>query len=201
MKSLGITGNIGSGKSSVLEFLKEMGNTTFDLDDIAKNFYKTDSVIKNNVIDIFPNVKSIDNQIDTKKLGEIVFKDSMKLKALQEIIWPNVEKYILNKIDSTSELIIFEGALIIEAGWYKHFDFIWIIDSKVELSKERVLKNRNLSNNDFETILNHQKNTNTMTEILKKDKIQYSIISNNYDLQYLKKLIKKEFVNLNLKLN
>lgn len=201
MKSLGITGNIGSGKSSVLEFLKEMGNTTFDLDDIAKNFYKTDSVIKNNVIDIFPNVKSIDNQIDTKKLGEIVFKDSMKLKALQEIIWPNVEKYILNKIDSTSELIIFEGALIIEAGWYKHFDFIWIIDSKVELSKERVLKNRNLSNNDFETILNHQKNTNTMIEILKKDKIQYSIISNNYDLQYLKKLIKKEFVNLNLKLN
>lgn len=201
MKSLGITGNIGSGKSSVLEFLKEMGNTTFDLDDIAKNFYKTDSVIKNNVIDIFPNVKSIDNQIDTKKLGEIVFKDSMKLKALQEIIWQNVEKYILNKIDSTSELIIFEGALIIEAGWYKHFDFIWIIDSKVELSKERVLKNRNLSNNDFETILNHQKNTNTMTEILKKDKIQYSIISNNYDLQYLKKLIKKEFVNLNLKLN
>lgn len=201
MKSLGITGNIGSGKSSVLEFLKEMGNTTFDLDDIAKNFYKTDSVIKNNVIDIFPNVKSIDNQIDTKKLGEIVFKDSMKLKALQEIIWPNVEKYILNKIDNTSELIIFEGALIIEAGWYKHFDFIWIIDSKVELSKERVLKNRNLSNNDFETILNHQKNTNTMIEILKKDKIQYSIISNNYDLKYLKKLIKKEFVNLNLKLN
>ena len=128
MKSLGITGNIGSGKSSVLNIVKNMGNTTYDLDDVAKNFYKNDPNIKNDILEIFPKVKSNKNEIDIKKLGKIVFNDSKKLRTLQEIIWPQVEKYIINKIKNTSNLIIFEGALIIEAEWYKLFDFIWIID-------------------------------------------------------------------------
>ena len=76
MKSLGITGNIGSGKSSVLNIVKNMGNTTYDLDDVAKNFYKNDPNIKNDILEIFPKVKSNKNEIDIKKLGKIVFNDS-----------------------------------------------------------------------------------------------------------------------------
>ena len=197
MKSLGITGNIGSGKSTVLKFLKEMGNTTYDLDEIAKNFYTTDTNIKNKVLEIFPRVKSKDDEIDTNKLGQTVFNNPEKLKILQEIIWPAVEKYIFNKIENTSKLIIFEGALIIEAGWHKLFDFIWIVDSKVELSKIRVLKNRNLSENHFETILNYQNDINEMVKKLNKDNISYSIISNNSELNSLKKVTQKEFINLN----
>tara|TARA_B100000579_G_scaffold229634_2_gene188068 strand:+ start:20397 stop:20993 length:597 start_codon:yes stop_codon:yes gene_type:complete len=197
MKSLGITGNIGSGKSTVLKFLKEMGNTTYDLDEIAKNFYTTDTNIKNKVLEIFPRVKSKDDEIDTNKLGQTVFNNPEKLKVLQEIIWPAVEKYIFNKIENTSKLIIFEGALIIEAGWHKLFDFIWIVDSKVELSKIRVLKNRNLSENHFETILNYQNDINEMVKKLNKDNISYSIISNNSELNSLKKVTQKEFINLN----
>ncbi|MBC78074.1 MAG: dephospho-CoA kinase [Chloroflexi bacterium] len=197
MKSLGITGNIGSGKSTVLKFLKEMGNTTYDLDEIAKNFYTTDTNIKNKVLEIFPHVKSKDDEIDTNKLGQTVFNNPEKLKVLQEIIWPAVEKYIFNKIENTSKLIIFEGALIIEAGWHKLFDFIWIVDSKVELSKTRVLKNRNLSGNHFETILNYQNDINEMVKKLNKDNISYSIISNNSELNSLKKVTQKEFINLN----
>ena len=197
MKSLGITGNIGSGKSTVLKFLKEMGNTTYDLDEIAKNFYTTDTNIKNKVLEIFPHVKSKDDEIDTNKLGQTVFNNPEKLKVLQEIIWPAVEKYIFNKIENTSKLIIFEGALIIEAGWHKLFDFIWIVDSKVELSKIRVLKNRNISENHFETILNYQNDINEMVKKLNKDNISYSIISNNSELNSLKKVTQKEFINLN----
>jgi len=197
MKSLGITGNIGSGKSTVLKFLKEMGNTTYDLDEIAKNFYTTDTNIKNKVLGIFPHVKSKDDEIDTNKLGQTVFNNPEKLKVLQGIIWPAVEKYIFNKIENTSKLIIFEGALIIEAGWHKLFDFIWIVDSKVELSKIRVLKNRNLSENHFETILNYQNDINEMVKKLNKDNISYSIISNNSELNSLKKVTQKEFINLN----
>tara|TARA_Y100000768_G_C23954289_1_gene671905 strand:- start:235 stop:831 length:597 start_codon:yes stop_codon:yes gene_type:complete len=197
MKSLGITGNIGSGKSTVLKFLKEMGNTTYDLDEIAKNFYTTDTNIKNKVLEIFPHVKSKDDEIDTNKLGQTVFNNPEKLKVLQEIIWPAVEKYIFNKIENTSKLIIFEGALIIEAGWHKLFDFIWIVDSKVELSKIRVLKNRNLSENHFETILNYQNDINEMVKKLNKDNISYSIISNNSEINSLKKVTQKEFINLN----
>ena len=199
MKSLGITGNIGSGKSSVLNIVKNMGNTTYDLDDVAKNFYKNDPNIKNDILEIFPKVKSNKNEIDIKKLGKIVFNDSKKLRTLQEIIWPQVEKYIINKIKNTSNLLIFEGALIIEAEWYKLFDFIWIIDSKVELSQNRVTNSRNLSKKDFEMILSHQNNINEMVKILSMNNVPYSIITNNSDFKSLQKETEKKFKNLSNK--
>ncbi len=82
MNSLGITGNIGSGKSSVLYILKSMGIITYDLDEVAKNFYMTDMNVKKNVLEVFPSVLSKENQIDTKSLGQIVFSDKEKLNTL-----------------------------------------------------------------------------------------------------------------------
>jgi dephospho-CoA kinase len=191
MKSLGITGNIGSGKSSVLYILKSMGIITYDLDDVAKNFYMTDMNIKKNVLEIFPSVLSKDNQIDTKSLGQLVFSDKEKLNTLQKIIWPPIKKYISNKIDNTSKLIVFEGAVIIEAGWHKLFDYIWVIKSSHSISKQRLEKQRNLSKLNFEKILNNQLKTDEVISILDTDKIRYSIINNNSDLVALKKEIEK----------
>jgi len=191
MKSLGITGNIGTGKSSVLHILKNMGITTYDLDVVAKEFYKADTDIKNKVLKLFPSVLSKDNQIDTKRLGQLVFSDKEKLNTLQKIIWPQIEKYISKKIESTSKLIVFEGAVIIEAGWHKLFDYIWIINSSHSLSKQRLEKQRNLSKSDFEKITNNQLKTDEVICILDKDNIRYSIINNNSDLVDLKKEIEK----------
>ena len=67
MITLGITGNIGSGKSSVLNILKNMGIETYDLDNVAKDLYATDDKIKEQVLATFPSVLSDDNHIDTKK--------------------------------------------------------------------------------------------------------------------------------------
>jgi len=191
MNSLGITGNIGSGKSSVLYILKSMGIITYDLDEVAKNFYMTDMNVKKNVLEVFPSVLSKENQIDTKSLGQIVFSDKEKLNTLQKIIWPPIEKYISNKIENTSKLIAFEGAVIIEAGWHKLFDYIWVIKSSHSLSKQRLEKQRNLSKLNFEKILNNQFKTDEVISILDIDKIRYSIINNNSDLVALKKEIEK----------
>ena len=97
---------------------------TFDLDNVAKNLYKSNTSINKKVLDVFPSVSSTENQINTKKLGDLVFNDSYKLNKLQEIIWPEVEKFIQDEIDFSKELIVFEGAVIIEAGWHKFFDHI-----------------------------------------------------------------------------
>ena len=197
MITLGITGNIGSGKSTVLKILSKKSINAFDLDKIAKDFYISDNFVYSKILENFPGVLSSNNQIDTKKLGQMVFNDHEKLKTLQEIIWPKVEKEIINKIqNSTSKIIAFEGAVIIEANWHKLFDHIWIIDSNQELSKEKVLKNRNLSENDFEKILNHQYKINEMIDILNKDNIEYSVINNDSSLNELNNLIEKEIRNL-----
>jgi len=197
MITLGITGNIGSGKSTVLKILSKKSINIFDLDEIAKDFYISDNFVYSKILENFPGVLSSNNQIDTKKLGQMVFYDHEKLKTLQEIIWPKVEKEIIHKIqNSTSKIIAFEGAVIIEANWHKLFDHIWIIDSNQELSKEKVLKNRNLSENDFEKILNHQYKINEMIDILNQDNIEYSVINNDSSLNELNSLIEKEIRNL-----
>jgi len=192
MKSLGITGNIGTGKSSVLDILKNKGIQTFDLDNVAKNLYKSNISINKKVLDVFPSVSSTENQINTKKLGDLVFNDKDKLNKLQKIIWPEVEKFIQDEIDFSKELIVFEGAVIIEAGWHKHFDHIWLISTEVELSKKRVIKQRNMSEEDFEVIQNNQLKTAQLIDTLKQDKKQYTVIKNNSNLSVLKILVDKE---------
>jgi dephospho-CoA kinase len=197
MKSLGITGNIGSGKSSVLSFLSNNRTSTYDLDKVAKDFYKTEEEIKLKVINSFPNVASKDNQIDTNILGKLVFNDPKNLNLLQKIVWPSLKSFILNKIkNNSSELIAFEGAIIIEAKWHKIFDHIWIINSDLELSKKRVINNRNLSENNFNKILNNQNNIKHMIKILEKDNIPFTIINNNSNLKSLNQKILEEYKNI-----
>ena len=192
MKSLGITGNIGTGKSSVLDILKNKGIQTFDLDNVAKNLYKSNISINKKVLDVFPSVSSAENQINTKRLGDLVFNNKDKLNILQKIIWPEVEKFIKDKIDFSQDLIVFEGAVIIEAGWHKLFDNIWLISTEVELSKKRVMKQRNMSEEDFEIIQNNQLKIAQLIDTLKQDKKKYTIIKNNSNLDKLKILVDKE---------
>ena len=192
MKSLGITGNIGTGKSSVLDILKNKGIQTFDLDNVAKNLYKSNISINKKVLDVFPSVSSTENQINTKKLGDLVFNDKYKLNKLQKIIWPEVEKFINNEIVFSQGLIVFEGAVIIEAGWHKLFDHIWLITTEVGLSKKRVMKQRNMSEEDFELIQNNQLKIEQVINTLKQDKKKYTVINNNSNLDKLKILVDKE---------
>ncbi|MED5283841.1 MAG: dephospho-CoA kinase [Chloroflexota bacterium] len=192
MKSLGITGNIGTGKSSVLDILKNKGIQTFDLDNVAKNLYKSNISINKKVLDVFPSVSSAENQINTKRLGDLVFNNKDKLNILQKIIWPEVEKFIKDKIDFSQDLIVFEGAVIIEAGWHKLFDNIWLISTEVELSKKRVMEQRNMSEEDFEVIQNNQLKIAQLIDTLKQDKKKYTIIKNNSNLDKLKILVDKE---------
>ena len=197
MKSLGITGNIGSGKSSALSFLSNNRTSTYDLDKVAKDFYKTEEKIKQQVINSFPNAVSKDNQIDTNVLGKLVFNNPKNLNKLENIVWPSLKNFILNKIkNNSSELIAFEGAIIIEANWHKIFDHIWIINSDLELSKERVINNRNLSENNFNKILNNQNNVKNMIKILEKDNIPFTVINNNSNLKSLNQKILEEYKNL-----
>ena len=192
MKTLGITGNIGSGKSSVLEILKNKGINTYDLDEVAKDYYKYNEDIKKRVSEAFPNVLSENNEIDTNKLGYLVFDDIKKLKMLQNIIWPEVENFITKKIECSENLIVFEGAIIVEADWHKLLDHIWIVDTNHNLSKIRVEKERNLSEKKFHNILKKQLKPDQIKEILIRDKIDFSIINNNSNLKELKKIIEKE---------
>ena len=199
MKSLGITGNIGSGKSYVLDFLSKKFIKTYDLDKIAKNIYKEDELVKQEILQIFPDVTSKEKEIDTKILGKLVFNDDEMLHSLKKIIWPRIETFIQDKKNSNqNEFIAFEGAVIIDAKWHKMFDYIWIIDTNIEISKKRVLNSRDISEIDFMNIINNQMKLNQMQILLENENCKYSIIENNSNIDELNTKVEKELNQIRL---
>ena len=199
MKSLGITGNIGSGKSYVLDFLSKKFIKTYDLDKIAKNIYKEDELVKQEILQIFPDVTSKEKEIDTKILGKLVFNDDEMLHSLKKIIWPRIETFIQDKKNSNqNEFIAFEGAVIIDARWHKMFDYIWIIDTKIEISKKRVLNSRDISDIDFMNIINNQMKLKEMQILLENENCKYSIIENNSNIDELNTKVEKELNQIRL---
>lgn len=199
MKSLGITGNIGSGKSYVLDFLSKKFIKTYDLDKIAKNIYKEDELVKQEILQIFPDVTSKEKEIDTKILGKLVFNDDEMLHSLKKIIWPRIETFIQDKKNSNqNEFIAFEGAVIIDAKWHKMFDYIWIIDTNIEISKKRVLNSRDISEIDFINIINNQMKLKEMQILLENENCKYSIIENNSNIDELNTKVEKELNQIRL---
>tara|TARA_B100000945_G_scaffold237921_1_gene193990 strand:- start:63682 stop:64281 length:600 start_codon:yes stop_codon:yes gene_type:complete len=193
MKSLAITGNVGSGKSSVLNILSRKSIDTFDLDNIAKSIYKNNKEVINKIDKIFPSYITKNNKINTKELGKLVFENPEMLISLKKIIWPELRIFIEKEIShSSKDFCVFEGAVIIDANFHKIFDYIWIIKTDINLSLERVMQNRNFSKSHYLSILENQIKTEKMVEILKKDKISYSIICNNLDLISLNKKVDVE---------
>lgn len=193
MKSLAITGNVGSGKSSVLNILRRKSIDTFDLDNIAKSIYKNNKEVINKIDKIFPSYITKNNKINTKELGKLVFENPEMLISLKKIIWPELRIFIEKEIShSNKDFCVFEGAVIIDANFHKIFDYIWIIKTDINLSLERVMQNRNFSKSHYLSILENQLRTEKMVDILKKDKISYSIICNNLDLISLNKKVDVE---------
>ncbi len=123
---VGITGNIGSGKSTLCNFLKWKGFKVVNADLIGKSFLLKGEKAYNKVIELFGRGILKENlEIDTKKLGEIVFRDSKNLKLLTSIIHPLIESELSGIKEKYEGSVIFiEAAVLVEAGWQNLFDKI-----------------------------------------------------------------------------
>ena len=175
MLQLGLTGGIGSGKSTVSKFLNELGCIVYNSDDRAKWLMSNNYELKKEILQLFGSQSFVNNKLNRKFLSEIVFKDNNLLKKLNNLVHPFVAKdyqnFILNNSDS--KLIVKEAAILIESGAYKEMDLILLIISDQELRVDRVLK-RDKSNSKgvIQRISKQMKDT---------DKKQYAdyIITNN----------------------
>ncbi|MCL5291978.1 MAG: dephospho-CoA kinase [Actinobacteria bacterium] len=105
MKVVGITGQIGAGKSSVAKLLATLGARVLDADSIARNLLEPETEAYYEVVDFFgEEVVLEDGRIDRRKLASIVFDDQRKLKALNEIIHPRVVDEIKDCLRYIGEL-------------------------------------------------------------------------------------------------
>ncbi len=185
---LGITGSIGSGKTTVAGIFKELGFEVINSDEIAHSLMQKDSAIYKNLRNAFGDgILDKKNSVDRKKLGDIVFSDITKLKKLNSIMHPPILKQINNQKNSLKgnffENIIIDAPLLLETRAKNLVDKVVVVRAGKENILKR-LKNR-YGREKIENILNSQ--------MPLEEKMEYAdfVIENNGDLNHLKKEAKK----------
>ena len=142
MKKIGITGGIGSGKSTVCRVFSAIGIPVFDADSEAKKIMNTDPEIHRQLINLFgPAVYLPDQTIDRKYLAGIVFKSPSLLEQLSMIVHPAVRKSFENWcLEQHSPYIIHEAAILFESGFYRMMDKSITVVTNESERIERVMK-------------------------------------------------------------
>ena len=142
MIKIGITGGIGSGKSTVCKVFKVLGIPVFEADLIARQLMNTDSKVRVQLIDLFgTSVYLSDHSVDRKFLSEIVFNNPSLLAKLNSIVHP----VVLNAFDNwcqnqQSPYILHEAAILFESGFYKLMDKTIVVATNEQERIQRVLK-------------------------------------------------------------
>jgi dephospho-CoA kinase len=175
MKIIGLTGGIGSGKSTVLELFKILGVKTYSADVSAKKLVNTDPYLINLIKSSFGENIYDKGQLNSKKLSNIVFEDKEKLKLLNSIIHPAVAKDFKLFLNSNNEdYIVKEAAIIFETKSESNYDKIILIQSPLEIRIERVINRDNISRGEVIKRINNQLDENLII-----DKCDYVISNEN----------------------
>ncbi|MDF2590072.1 MAG: hypothetical protein K0S41_3913 [Anaerocolumna sp.] len=162
MKVVGITGGIGSGKSTVAYILEERFHAyLIYTDKIAHMLMRKGMISYNLIVDYFgEQILDSDGEIDRKILGSIVYQDPAKLIHLNSLTHPYVMDYVKNLIktkqEENTQLICVETALPMEAGLKEFCDEIWYVYAPEDIRRERLQKSRNLSIEKLNDIFNKQ---------------------------------------------
>ncbi len=179
MIKIGLTGSIGSGKTTVLNLFKNYGFLTVNLDEEAKKIYKKNNLEYKKIVDFFGNkILNKDNDIDRRILADIIFSDISKKKVLEDIVYPalrqNIDVFLAERSESAA---VIEGAVIIESGFYRNLNKTAIVTC--DFSKRLI---RSYKKFDIEDFVKRDKN-----QLNQKEKIKEAdfIINNNFGFKFL----------------
>lgn len=143
---IGLTGGIGSGKSTVAQYLKKNGIPVTDADEIAIECLKMPSVIRQIVTHFGKDVLNVEGKVSRKKIGNIAFRSSEKLKCLEKIIHPIVIRSIQEKIQMGRDKIsVYTVPLLLEKKLERLFDYIVVVDAPRHCQVERASKRLRIS--------------------------------------------------------
>jgi len=149
MLKVGLTGNIGCGKSTISSELEMRNYLIIDADLITRDIYEHDDVIDR--MNIYFPTAVVNGKIDRKILGEIVFSDEDKMLILNRIVHNKILSEIEMRIDLYSRihgedgLVIIDGALLYETGFDKSMDKMVVVYCSGDEQLDRVLKRDNLT--------------------------------------------------------
>ena len=164
MLKVGLTGGIGSGKSTASKFFEKLGAFILDADKEAKNLLEKNEIVQHEVISEFgTDIINTTGKVDKNKLARVAFQDVDHQRRLNSVVHP----YIYDLIDKTFDKVLNDGkyavfiidaAMIYESGYDIHLDYIIVITAQLKNRMERALARKTL----------------TREEILKRIEFQWS---------------------------
>ena len=165
MKIVGLTGGIGSGKSTVLNQFENLGINTYCADKAAKKLINSDKDLIKSIKNLFGDNVYKNNILDTVMLSKIVFNDPYKLKSLNSIIHPAVAKDFESFIKTINgDYIVKEVAIIFETNTEHNYNKIILVRAPLEERIKRVILRDNLSREDVMKRVNNQIDDSTIID-------------------------------------
>ena len=189
---IGLTGGIGSGKTTVLNIFKQFKNVTTYMADVeAKKLMNSSTEIKDSLIKNFGKDCFKDNQLNRSFLANIVFKDKQKLAILNSIVHPVVHKHLSDfiKNNADKDYIIYENAILFENGSDSFCDKIITVTAPKDIRIQRVVERDNINKAEVENRINNQFSESKKT-------LQSHYVINNLDLNTTEDLVLQIHKNL-----
>jgi dephospho-CoA kinase len=148
---IGLTGGIGTGKSTVTQMLEELGAAVIDADKVGHQIYLPDLPAWREIVETFgQEVLQADRTINRQALGKLVFADPEALRTLNHIVHPKMYDRMAElsaelRARGGMQAIVIEAAILIEANWQPLADQIWLVVASEPVVIARLAKQRNLS--------------------------------------------------------
>ncbi|RPH32875.1 MAG: dephospho-CoA kinase [Bacteroidales bacterium] len=158
MINLGVTGGIGSGKSMVCSIISAMGYPVYNADLEARQLVDSDPDLILSIKELFGEDIYTKNQLDRKRVAEVVFSNQNMLEGLNAIVHPAVTKHYKTWVDShkTRGLIVKEAAILFESGANIGLEKIVVVTAPLEVRIQRVVKRDGLSEESAMKRMNNQ---------------------------------------------
>lgn len=157
MKIIGLTGGIGSGKSLISSVFSSYGIPCYESDSRAKKLMQEDAELKSQIKALFGDDIYEGDQLNRRKLADLVFADKSKLESLNAIVHPRVKKdfqSFVNQYDTS--YVIKEAAILFETDGAKDCDAIILVTAPEKLRVERMMKREKTNVEDIKSRMNHQ---------------------------------------------
>ena len=156
---VGLTGGVGSGKSTAASCLKKHGAVVVDADEISRALTKSGSPVIAEISEAFgAQILHADGSLNRSALAALVFGDSEALEKLNAIMHPKIRREAIRQIEgcTTDEIVVYDMPLLVETDSVKLCDVVVVVDLDPKEQIERLVKNRGMSHEEAEARIRNQ---------------------------------------------
>ena len=154
---VGLTGGIGSGKSTVAKMFRELGVPVYDSDRAAKDLMVNSASLREQIVGLFGKAAYLDEKLNKTYIADIVFRDKKKLNALNSIVHPAVREDFAHWVEKQEALyVIQESALIFENDSEENYSMVILVTAPKETRIQRVIQRDTVTKQQVESRMDNQ---------------------------------------------